>query len=100
VRVARTVAGHIDLGSALKALALRGVTRILGEGGPTLGSRLIAESFADEVVLFTNRKPLGHQGRASLDAAARARLADPAFYRLADDSMLGEDRRRRYERIL
>lgn len=100
ISVARNSAGHLDLGSALKALALRGVTRLLCEGGPTLGSRLIAESLADEFVLFTNRKPLGHQGRASLDAAARARLTDPAFYRLANDAMLGEDRRRRYERIL
>jgi diaminohydroxyphosphoribosylaminopyrimidine deaminase/5-amino-6-(5-phosphoribosylamino)uracil reductase len=100
IRVARGEGAYLDLGSALKALALSGVTRILSEGGPTLATRLIAESFADEVVLFTNRKPLGHQGRALLDAAARARLADPALYRLADDAMLGEDRRRRYERIL
>ena len=86
--------------AALRALAARGITRILSEGGPTIAARLIAEGFADEVHLFTSRTPLGRVGVAAIDAAARARLAEPGLYRLAEDGFRGSDRLRRYERVL
>ena len=100
LRVTADAAGHVDLGRALRALAARGITRILSEGGPTVAARLIAEGFADTIHLFTSRTPLGRAGVAAIDAAARARLADPRLYRLAEDGTLGIDRLRRYERVL
>lgn len=97
--VGRDAVGHVDLGAALKALAARGITRILSEGGPGIAARLIAENYADEVVLFTSRALLGHSGLAVLDKASRARLEDSDVYRIAEDGLLGADRRRQYQRI-
>jgi diaminohydroxyphosphoribosylaminopyrimidine deaminase/5-amino-6-(5-phosphoribosylamino)uracil reductase len=100
LRVMADSAGHVDLGRALGALATRGITRILSEGGPTVAARLIAEGFADTIHLFTSRTPLGRAGVAAIDGSARARLADPGLYRLVEDGTLGIDRLRRYERVL
>ncbi len=100
LRVMADAAGHVDLGRALRALAARGIMRILSEGGPTVAGRLIAEGFADTIHLFTSRAPLGRAGVAAIDAVGRARLADPGLYRLAQDGIVGIDRLRRYERVL
>ncbi len=91
--------GRIDLKDALAALAQRGVTRVFSEGGPRIGAQLIALGLADEVVIFTAPKPHG-RGTPALSKEARAILADPARYRLAEDTKLGPDRMRRYERVL
>jgi diaminohydroxyphosphoribosylaminopyrimidine deaminase / 5-amino-6-(5-phosphoribosylamino)uracil reductase len=97
--VALTADGRVDLRSALSTLAARNVTRVFSEGGPRVGARLIGEGLADEVILFTAPKPRG-RGVPALDFSARVILADPRRYRLVEDSMLGPDRMRRYERVL
>ncbi|MFT4099346.1 MAG: bifunctional diaminohydroxyphosphoribosylaminopyrimidine deaminase/5-amino-6-(5-phosphoribosylamino)uracil reductase RibD, partial [Rhodoblastus sp.] len=97
--VAVDVEGHIVLKDALIALAQRGITRVFSEGGPRIGAALIAQGLADEVVIFTSPKPHG-RGTPALSQEARAILADPARYCLVEDTMLGPDRMRRYERVL
>jgi diaminohydroxyphosphoribosylaminopyrimidine deaminase/5-amino-6-(5-phosphoribosylamino)uracil reductase len=99
-RTAVTAEGRIDLKSALRELGSRGLTRIFSEGGPIVGAGLIAQGFADEVILYTNAKPLGRPGVPALDAAARDALRDPARYRASGDALFGADRRRSYERCL
>lgn len=91
--------GRIDVKAALGALAQRGVTRVFSEGGPRVGAQLIAQGLADEVVIFTAPKPHG-RGTPALSKEARAALADPRRYRLAEDTKIGVDRMRRYERVL
>lgn len=93
-------AGHADLAAALRYLAGRGITRILSEGGPHLGSALIAAGVADEVMILTSAKPLGSEGQPALAVEAHARLADEAYYRFKEPRVLGEDRLVRYEREL
>ena len=93
-------AEHIHLGAALGLLAERGISRVLSEGGPHLGSALIAGGFADEVMLLKGPKPLGHEGQPALDAESRTRLTDAAHYRRAEQRFVGEDRLVRYERRL
>lgn len=100
LRVTLDNAGRVDLVAALAALAARGITRVLSEGGPTVAARLIADGFADEIHLFTSRTPLGRPGVAAIDTIARATLGDPGLYRLAAEGLLGSDRLRRYERVL
>lgn len=100
IRVARDRRGGIDISAALKVLALRGMTRVLSEGGPILGSRLIVDGYADEIVLLTSKASLEQIGRPALDDQARALLADASRYRRVEDAMLGNDRLRRYERML
>jgi diaminohydroxyphosphoribosylaminopyrimidine deaminase/5-amino-6-(5-phosphoribosylamino)uracil reductase len=98
-RVPIDSSGRIALPAALGELAQRGVTRVFSEGGPRVAETLIAEALADDVVLHTGLKPLGRLGRLALSPAAKARLEDERFYRLADSATLGVDRMTRYERI-
>ncbi len=102
VEIARTeidLAGRIDLAAALRLLAQRGVARVFSEGGPTIGSALIAAGLTDETLLFTAPKPLGRQGLSALNGAARARLEDRSLYKLAETAHFGADELRRYERL-
>jgi diaminohydroxyphosphoribosylaminopyrimidine deaminase/5-amino-6-(5-phosphoribosylamino)uracil reductase len=98
--VRRDAAGRPDPGAALEALAARGVTRILCEGGPALADALIGRGFADEVIRLTSAAPLGRAGRACLSGDSLRALADPHRYKSVETRMLGGDRLVRSERIL
>jgi len=98
-RVDGDAAGEVDLASALRLLARRGLTRVFSEGGPRVGSRLVTSGLADEVAVFTALKPLGRPGLPALDASALGALADPARYREAESAALGDDALRRWERV-
>ncbi len=98
-RVAGDGAGHVDLSSALRALGRRGVTRVFSEGGPRVGSALIARGLADEVILFTAERPLGRPGAPALDGAALSALQDRARYAEVEIGRFGGDQMRRFERL-
>ncbi len=91
--------GRLDLLAALRLLSERALTRVFSEGGPAVASHLIAAGLVDELVLFTNQRPLGRAGTPALSVAARAATADTGRYRLIEDARLGPDRLRRFERI-
>ena len=92
--------GRVDLRAALQLLAARGLTRVFSEGGPRVGSSLIAQGLADEVLLFTGERPLGRRGVESLSETARKKLADPACYDMVAQGLLGADSYTHYERVL
>ncbi len=92
--------GRVDLKAALGLLAARGITRVFCEGGPHLGSSMIEGGFADDVLILTSPKPLGHDGQPVLAGPAHVRLADETYYRRTDTRALGEDRLIHYERKL
>jgi diaminohydroxyphosphoribosylaminopyrimidine deaminase/5-amino-6-(5-phosphoribosylamino)uracil reductase len=91
--------GLLDLTSALRFLAERGVTRLFSEGGPRVAESLLAGDLADEVILHTGVKPLGREGRPALSAVARAALKDDSRYRLIETRALGADTMTRYARV-
>jgi diaminohydroxyphosphoribosylaminopyrimidine deaminase/5-amino-6-(5-phosphoribosylamino)uracil reductase len=93
------VDGRIDLRAALEILAARGLTRVFSEGGPRVGSNLIVEGLADEVLLFTGARPLGRRGVEALTETARRKLGDPACYQLVAQGFLGADSYTHYERV-
>ena len=90
--------GGLDLACVLRHLADRGITRVFSEGGPRVGSALIAQGLADDVILFQAQKPLGHEGVQTMAPSARAILADPAVYAAAPRREVGTDGLYRYER--
>ncbi len=98
VRVGADPRGQVDLRPALAKLAERGVTRILSEGGPFVGSALIRFALADEVLLFTAAKPLGREGLPALDAPALAALDDPERFIFAEIARFDPDVLRRWQR--
>ena len=99
IEVRRTMGEKADILVTLISLGERGITRVFAEGGPRIGAALIGEGLADEVVIFTAPKPHG-RGAPALSQEARAILSDPARYTLVEDTKVGPDRMRRYERVL
>jgi diaminohydroxyphosphoribosylaminopyrimidine deaminase / 5-amino-6-(5-phosphoribosylamino)uracil reductase len=97
-RVPLDADGHVDLHHALRALSVRGITRVFSEGGPKVASRLIALGLADEVALITADKPLGRTGVPALDGQARAALRDPSRYRPEERLDYGPDTMRLWRR--
>ena len=100
-RVALDADRRVDLHEALRALAARGVMRVFSEGGPRVAARLIALGLADDVAIITAEKPLGREGGAALEEAARAALGDPSRYRLVEaPAYYGPDMMRVWERVV
>jgi diaminohydroxyphosphoribosylaminopyrimidine deaminase/5-amino-6-(5-phosphoribosylamino)uracil reductase len=70
------VAGRIDLRAAMEALARKGLTRILSEGGSTLAAALVSDRLVDELVLFSGAALIGAEGHPALGPLALTALAD------------------------
>ena len=51
--------GRLDLAAVLKALAERGITRLMVEGGPTVAAAFVQADLVDEAALFRSPNPLG-----------------------------------------
>ncbi len=98
-RVGLGADGRVDLNQALRALSVRGATRVFSEGGPRVAARIIALKLADDVALITADKPLGRPGVPARDAQARAALLDPSRYRLVETMVYGADTMRVWERV-
>lgn len=69
-------AGHVDLRRALRALGERGLTRLLVEGGGTLGAALLRAALVDEIHWFLAPSLLGGDARPALGPLAITRLAN------------------------
>jgi diaminohydroxyphosphoribosylaminopyrimidine deaminase/5-amino-6-(5-phosphoribosylamino)uracil reductase len=85
---------RLDLREVLATLAVRGITRVLCEGGPTLADALAAAGLIDEVVVVT--------GPARLDEAALPAFgpnleAALALFRQVGSDAVGPDLLDRYE---
>jgi len=92
VRVARGPGG-LDLAAVLAALARRGVTHLLVEGGGAVAGAFLAAGLVDRLALFLSPRILG-DGVAWGPAAAPARMAealaltDLSVERLGDDLLV------------
>ncbi len=60
--------GHLDLTAAFQALAGKGLTRILSEGGSTIAAALVKAGLVDELTMFTGGVLIGAEGHAALGA--------------------------------
>jgi diaminohydroxyphosphoribosylaminopyrimidine deaminase / 5-amino-6-(5-phosphoribosylamino)uracil reductase len=86
LRVARSNEGRVDIQSALRALAQRGVVTLMLEGGAELTGSLLASRFVDELHIFIGPLLLGPRGRPGAvdwagpeDPTDAPRLADPKW---------------------
>jgi diaminohydroxyphosphoribosylaminopyrimidine deaminase/5-amino-6-(5-phosphoribosylamino)uracil reductase len=88
--------GPLDLGAALGALAAKGITRLMVEGGPTLAAAFIGADLVDEAVLFQAPMLVGPHGVDALASEAEAAL----FTRLKKVSSepVGGDQQETYRR--
>jgi diaminohydroxyphosphoribosylaminopyrimidine deaminase/5-amino-6-(5-phosphoribosylamino)uracil reductase len=90
IRVATTTAPPPGLGlkAVLHALAERGITRLLVEGGARVASSFVAAGLVDEVWLLRGANPVGTDGVPALDALPVSALTQsPAFKRRASETL-------------
>lgn len=76
IKVARSSDGRIDARSMLQALALRGITRLLVEGGAILATTLVKEDLVDRVAWFQAPVMIGDDGVAALTDLGVCKMSD------------------------
>jgi diaminohydroxyphosphoribosylaminopyrimidine deaminase / 5-amino-6-(5-phosphoribosylamino)uracil reductase len=97
IRVASTPAG-LNLPEVLHALAERGVTRLLVEGGARVASSFVAANLVDEFWLLRGREAIGTDGVAALDAFPLTAITQSSAFRVRASESLGTDTLTVYER--
>ena len=100
VTVIRTAsgAGGLDLPVVLHALAERGITRLMVEGGPKVAASFLRADLVDEAALLHGPVTIGPDGVDALDGLALGTLTASPDLRLSDTQMIGGDKLERYER--
>ena len=77
--------------AALQALATRGITRLMVEGGPILAGALLRADLIDEAVLFRSSNVIGADGIDPLDGLPLAALTrSPRLFAIGSE-MIGAD---------
>jgi diaminohydroxyphosphoribosylaminopyrimidine deaminase/5-amino-6-(5-phosphoribosylamino)uracil reductase len=85
---ATTTPPGLDVLAGLRALAEKGITRLLVEGGARVASSLVAAGLVDEVWLLRGPDPIGADGVPALDALPLSVLTgSPAFARRASETL-------------
>lgn len=86
IRVARSSEGRVDVTAAMRALAQRGVIRLLIEGGAELAGSVLNAGLVDELHVFIGPMLLGPRGRPGAvdwagptNPADAPRIADPRW---------------------
>ena len=82
---------RLDLASALRLLAARGLTRILCEGGGTIAAALIEANLVDDLIHLSTGTLIGAEGVPALGPLGLAHLSNaPRFVHLSTQT-LGPD---------
>jgi diaminohydroxyphosphoribosylaminopyrimidine deaminase/5-amino-6-(5-phosphoribosylamino)uracil reductase len=88
----------LDLKAVLHALAERGITRLLVEGGGSVASSFVAAGLVDEVWLLRGTDKVGADGVPPLDALPLSAITQSPTFRVRASEMLGKDALTVYER--
>ncbi|KAF0118734.1 MAG: diaminohydroxyphosphoribosylaminopyrimidine deaminase [Rhodospirillaceae bacterium] len=83
--------GRPPLPALLAALAARGLTRLLVEGGGQLAAALLRHGLVDRLVWFQAPKIIGGDGVPAVAALGLDRLADGPLFRRTETVPVGED---------
>jgi diaminohydroxyphosphoribosylaminopyrimidine deaminase/5-amino-6-(5-phosphoribosylamino)uracil reductase len=91
IEVDASPSGQVDPTAALHALATRGLTRILSEGGGQLAASLIAARLIDDLATYHAGALIGADGRPALAALGLKTLAEAPRLTLRETQTLGGD---------
>jgi diaminohydroxyphosphoribosylaminopyrimidine deaminase/5-amino-6-(5-phosphoribosylamino)uracil reductase len=97
VRVAAT-GGRLDIAAVLHALAARGITRLMVEGGPTVAAAFVMADLVDEVALLRGPNPIGPDGIDALEGLPLVALTGSRCLRSRGIEAIGEDTIETFER--
>jgi diaminohydroxyphosphoribosylaminopyrimidine deaminase/5-amino-6-(5-phosphoribosylamino)uracil reductase len=99
IRVAATSApSGLDLAAVLHALAEKGITRLLVEGGSRVASSFVAAGLVDEAWLLRGPGAIGAGGAAALDALPLSAITQSPKLKVRASEMLQKDTLTIYER--
>jgi diaminohydroxyphosphoribosylaminopyrimidine deaminase/5-amino-6-(5-phosphoribosylamino)uracil reductase len=99
IRVAATSGPPgLDLQAVLHALAEKGITRLLVEGGSRVASSFVAAGLVDEVWLLRGPGAIGTDGVPALDALPVSVITQSPQFKLRASEMLQNDTLTIYER--
>jgi diaminohydroxyphosphoribosylaminopyrimidine deaminase/5-amino-6-(5-phosphoribosylamino)uracil reductase len=98
MRIAPTAASGLDLVAVVHALAEKGVTRLMVEGGSKVASSFVTADLADEIWLLRGPKAIGADGIAALDALPLTTITQSPGFRVRASESLDHDTLTIYER--
>jgi diaminohydroxyphosphoribosylaminopyrimidine deaminase/5-amino-6-(5-phosphoribosylamino)uracil reductase len=91
--------GGLDLRALLAALARRGVTRILAEGGAGIAAALLRANLVDRLAWFHAPGVMGAEGLPAAEGLRLAALAAMPRFRRLDVRPMGADVMTEFERL-
>ncbi|MDO9127844.1 bifunctional diaminohydroxyphosphoribosylaminopyrimidine deaminase/5-amino-6-(5-phosphoribosylamino)uracil reductase RibD [Parvibaculum sp.] len=83
--------GVMDMRNALEAIAERGITRLLVEGGSRLAASLVLARLVDRIEWFRAPKVIGGDGYPAIAALGVKNLDNAPMFDLRETVTLGED---------
>ena len=98
IRVATTSPPGLDVLDVLHALAVRGITRLMVEGGARVASSFVAAGLVDEVWLLRGSETVGAGGVAALAALPLSAITQSPGLKVRVSESLGKDTLTVYER--
>lgn len=90
--------GRTDLAGALVALAERGITRAMVEGGAAIARALLEADLVDEALLLTAAEPIGSSGLPAFVDRGPDLLVGGGRFAELDAGMIGQDEFRHFWR--
>jgi len=91
-------AGRLDLAAVLRAVAERGITRLMVEVGPILAAAFLAADLVDEAVLLRAPASIGADGIDALEGLPLETLTRSPRLALTGSEAVGADILDHYER--
>lgn len=91
IRVTASAPQGLDLSSVLHALAEKGISRLLVEGGSRVANSFVAGGLVDEIWLLRGPDAIGAGGVPALDAMPLDAITQSPAFRLRASETLGED---------
>lgn len=88
----------LDVQAVLHALAERGITRLMVEGGSRVAASFVTAGLVDEVWLLRGPEPIGDGGISALDALPLSSITQSPAYKLRASETLDTDALTIYER--
>jgi diaminohydroxyphosphoribosylaminopyrimidine deaminase/5-amino-6-(5-phosphoribosylamino)uracil reductase len=88
-----------NLSAVLRALAERGITRLLVEGGARVASSFVAAGMVDEFWLLRGESSIGAEGVAALDRLPLASITKSPSFHVRGSENLDKDTLTIYERV-
>ncbi len=98
IEVAAAPDGRLSVSATLQALGVRGITRLLVEGGSALSASLLQQDLVDRVYWFRSASIIGGDGLAAAASIGVERLFDAKLFARIETETLGADMLESYRR--